>query len=96
MAVLPKAGTRRSPRKRMHRWPWPFAGQRGIALLHDPASAASPAGRHSGRIAQLVEQLTLNQRVLGSSPSAPTTTIPMQRRFGRCRLLVVEAAQSRS
>src|SRR4051812_11444150 len=28
--------------------------------------------RH-GRIAQLVEQLTLNQRVLGSSPSASTT-----------------------
>jgi hypothetical protein len=27
----------------------------------------------SGRIAQLVEQLTLNQRVLGSSPSASTT-----------------------
>src|SRR5207248_6998974 len=26
----------------------------------------------SGRIAQLVEQLTLNQRVLGSSPSAST------------------------
>jgi hypothetical protein len=26
----------------------------------------------AGRIAQLVEQLTLNQRVLGSSPSAPT------------------------
>ena len=25
-----------------------------------------------GRIAQSVEQLTLNQRVLGSSPSAPT------------------------
>jgi hypothetical protein len=25
-----------------------------------------------GRIAQLVEQLTLNQRVLGSIPSAPT------------------------
>jgi len=32
-------------------------------------------GRHSGRIAQLVEQLTLNQRVLGSSPSAPTNQI---------------------
>src|SRR5215470_11315491 len=31
-----------------------------------------PACRWSGRIAQLVEQLTLNQRVLGSSPSAPT------------------------
>jgi hypothetical protein len=30
----------------------------------------SPDG--SGRIAQLVEQLTLNQRVLGSSPSAST------------------------
>src|SRR5688572_14899348 len=29
------------------------------------------ASRH-GRIAQLVEQLTLNQRVLGSSPSAST------------------------
>src|SRR5262245_4863674 len=28
--------------------------------------------RWSGRIAQLVEQLTLNQRVPGSSPGAPT------------------------
>ena len=28
-----------------------------------------------GRIAQLVEQLTLNQRVLGSSPSAPTNSL---------------------
>jgi hypothetical protein len=28
-----------------------------------------------GRIAQLVEQLTLNQRVVGSSPTAPTNTI---------------------
>src|SRR3954447_16145329 len=28
----------------------------------------------SGRIAQLVEQLTLNQRVQGSSPCAPTTS----------------------
>lgn len=27
---------------------------------------------HVGRIAQLVEQLTLNQRVLGSNPSAST------------------------
>jgi hypothetical protein len=31
--------------------------------------------RQFGRIAQLVEQLTLNQRVLGSSPSAPTNQI---------------------
>ena len=30
-----------------------------------------------GRIAQLVEQLTLNQRVLGSSPSAPTIEIKL-------------------
>ena len=33
-----------------------------------------PRGKpQCGRIAQLVEQLTLNQRVLGSSPSASTT-----------------------
>ncbi len=39
-----------------------------------------PHGVHTsgrGRIAQLVEQLTLNQRVLGSSPSAPTTYLLM-------------------
>ena len=29
----------------------------------------------AGRIAQLVEQLTLNQRVQGSSPCAPTNKI---------------------
>src|SRR5215475_7274883 len=29
----------------------------------------------SGRIAQLVEQMTLNHRVPGSSPGAPTTNI---------------------
>ena len=28
-----------------------------------------------GRIAQLVEQLTLNQRVVGSNPTAPTKEI---------------------
>ena len=33
----------------------------------------TPRIRRLGRIAQLVEQLTLNQRVLGSSPSASTT-----------------------
>ena len=32
----------------------------------------APAG---GRIAQLVEQLTLNQRVQGSNPCAPTNKI---------------------
>jgi hypothetical protein len=29
-----------------------------------------------GRIAQVVEQLTLNQRVVGSSPTAPTSVFP--------------------
>jgi hypothetical protein len=41
-------------------------------LLSEPRLAGSRRGQ-SGRIAQLVEQLTLNQRVPGSSPGAPTT-----------------------
>ena len=43
------------------------------ASLPDRGAAhqAAAVTRH-GRIAQLVEQLTLNQRVLGSSPSAST------------------------
>ncbi|MEA2933850.1 MAG: hypothetical protein QOD74_496 [Variibacter sp.] len=32
----------------------------------------APRWKRHGRIAQLVEQLTLNQRVQGSSPCAPT------------------------
>ena len=40
-------------------------------MLQD-AALAGPRRRHFGRIAQLVEQLTLNQRVPGSSPGAPT------------------------
>src|SRR5262245_55280272 len=52
----------------------PFPGQWEPALLQDAALAAG-GGRHSGRIAQLVEQLTLNQRVPGSSPGAPTNKI---------------------
>jgi hypothetical protein len=35
----------------------------------------APKSRRVGRIAQLVEQLTLNQRVQGSSPCAPTKQI---------------------
>jgi hypothetical protein len=49
-----------------------LAGHRQIALLND----AVPYGDiriGSGRIAQLVEQMTLNHRVPGSSPGAPTT-----------------------
>src|ERR1700685_1894599 len=34
-----------------------------------------PAARWGGRVDQLVEQLTLNQRVHGSSPCAPTNEI---------------------
>src|SRR6185437_15475811 len=44
------------------------ARQAPPALLYE----RPPAG---GRIAQLVEQLTLNQRVPGSSPGAPTNKI---------------------
>src|SRR4029077_2732551 len=36
-----------------------------------------PRGGHFGRIAQLVQQLTLNQRVPGSSPGAPTKLKPL-------------------
>ena len=34
-----------------------------------------PSDGKCGRIAQLVEQLTLNQRVVGSNPTAPTNEI---------------------
>ena len=67
----------------------PVAGaqQRGVATKLDSpdrfanraALSLSRRDRHSefgsGRIAQLVEQLTLNQRVQGSSPCAPTNQI---------------------
>ena len=48
-----------------------IAGQPRAALLQHASLRSSPASR-PGRIAQLVEQLTLNQRVPGSSPGAPT------------------------
>ena len=47
---------------------------RGRFAKRRPLARLSRAG--SGRIAQLVEQLTLNQRVPGSSPGAPTTQSP--------------------
>ena len=34
---------------------------------------------HRGPLAQLVEQLTLNQRVVGSNPTRPTTTLPVKK-----------------
>ena len=47
-----------------------------------------------GRIAQLVEQLTLNQRVLGSSPSASTIVIAFypQRQLETVFLVAIVAA----
>src|SRR5688572_5590809 len=58
------------------------AGFRPACLLDSPASLCytNPScggflALVAGRIAQLVEQLTLNQRVPGSSPGAPTNQI---------------------
>src|SRR5690606_9653394 len=55
------------PLPRSRHWPMP--------MLHDgyPGPSRAPLPSRRGCIAQLVEQLTLNQRVLGSSPSTPTT-----------------------
>ena len=46
----------------------------GISRLEAPASVrlGKAKAQKIGRIAQVVEQLTLNQRVVGSSPTAPT------------------------
>ena len=58
-----------------------------FGLLNDRAFCGRK--RQSGRIAQLVEQLTLNQRVPGSSPGAPTIhsrdslDFPERRKFRR-------------
>jgi hypothetical protein len=53
-------------------WAWPlgFPGQVAVALVKHPPLRSTHD--RFGRIAQLVEQLTLNQRVQGSSPCAPT------------------------
>ncbi len=47
---------------------------RSLGSKEDNSPPQSAPKTGSGRIAQLVEQLTLNQRVLGSSPSASTTS----------------------
>src|SRR5437879_13644554 len=49
-----------------------LAGHPRVALLNDALSRRLFRTRASGRIAQLVEQLTLNQRVPRSSPGAPS------------------------
>src|SRR4051812_34498137 len=50
-----------------------IAGHRRFALLNDAVLTQGYFRTGSGRIAQLVEQMTLNHRVPGSSPGAPTT-----------------------
>src|SRR5690242_5419917 len=55
-----------------------FARAKGVLDTYLGLCYSTPrlcgADEVSGRIAQLVEQLTLNQRVQGSSPCAPTTS----------------------
>src|SRR3569623_2758902 len=51
----------------------------GIALLQDRLADEAIGLRQSGRLAQLVEQLTLNQRVVGSIPTAPTIPLASRR-----------------
>src|SRR3984893_4223583 len=57
-----------------------LAGHWGVALLND-ALLRRLFRAGSGRIAQLVEQMTLNHRVPGSSPCAPTIQSPQTARF---------------
>ena len=52
----------------------PFSAPRQSLYGPLPRFAGRSKKLPDGRIAQLVEQLTLNQRVLGSSPSASTTS----------------------
>ena len=61
----------RSPAKARENSPQ-FAGHRRVALLNDALWRRAFPDFSSGRIAQLVEQMTLNHRVPGSSPGAPT------------------------
>src|SRR6185295_9206418 len=60
-----------------------LAGHPRVALLND-ALLRGLSGPRSGRIAQLVEQMTLNHRVPGSSPGAPTKPFKHLARFTVC------------
>ena len=54
---------------------WGFTAPTSLAIAPFPADgtlAFPPPKDCDGRLAQLVEQLTLNQRVVGSNPTAPT------------------------
>src|SRR5262245_24213560 len=70
----PRCGDERSGEAHRANWD-PSTGvllDTGNSLCYRTQPLRGLRGRHSGRIAQLVEQLTLNQRVPGSSPGAPT------------------------
>ena len=54
------------------------AGQVGARWLYPPRP---PVRRAHGCVAQLVEQLTLNQRVTGSIPVAPTKITKINQAF---------------
>jgi hypothetical protein len=61
---------------RIRCWRWRAVSMSGAGLCNRGHPCYRPAwlsGWADGRIAQLVEQLTLNQRAVGSSPTAPTT-----------------------
>ena len=59
------------------------AVRRGRALSTSRRRFVIDRASCGGCIAQLVEQLTLNQRVPGSSPGAPTIWTPIRNTFGR-------------
>src|SRR5262249_56544623 len=70
----PRCGDERSGEAHRANWD-PSTGvllDTGNSLCYRTQPLRGLRRRHSGRIAQLVEQLTLNQRVPGSSPGAPT------------------------
>jgi hypothetical protein len=77
---------RRTPLRRLARYLLPPRAAEPIRRLKvfvgidKTASKHHPAGRSVASVAQLVEQLTLNQLVLGSSPSRGTN-FSMQFRF---------------
>ena len=76
----PKYGSREGPGLLQTR-PLPAAGAPGAKAA--PRSWWKCLTSWLGRIAQLVEQLTLNQRVQGSSPCAPTNLIKYLPEVGR-------------
>jgi hypothetical protein len=70
----------------------------GNSLCYRTQPLWGPPRWRFGRIAQLVEQLTLNQRVPGSSPGAPTNKIKdiANGAIGRSRASICEASSSSS